>query len=220
LPDAVVFDLDGVLVESEQLWDAARRRVSEQQGGRWTPEATAEMQGMSAPEWSRYMSERLGVNLTPEQISAAVVEELAEEYRRCLPLVPGAIEAVLAVAECWPLGLASSSNAEIIELFLDLSGLRDRFAVHVASEQVGRGKPAPDVYLEAARRLRVAPERCVAVEDSGNGLRAAAAAHMAAVAVPNPAFPPDRDGLALAAVTIAGISELTPAVIRRAAGEG
>jgi HAD superfamily hydrolase (TIGR01509 family) len=219
VPDAVLFDLDGVLVESEQLWDAARRRVVEQHGRSWTPEATADMQGMSAPEWSRYMSERLDVDLTPEQISAAVVQELADEYRHCLPVMPGAIEAVQAVAEHWPLGVASSSNAEIIELFLDLSGLRDRFAVHVASEEVGRGKPAPDVYLEAARRLRVAPERCVAVEDSGNGLRAAAAAHMAAVAVPNPAFPPDRDALALAAVTIAAIGELTPAVIRRAAGE-
>ena len=219
MPEAIALDLDGVLVDSEQLWDAARRRVVQEHGGHWTAEASTEMLGMSAPEWSAYLAERLGVDLAPTEISAAVVEGLAAEYRRCLPLIPGAPAAVRALREHWPLALASSANREIIELFLELSELGPCFDVYVSSEEVARGKPAPDVYEEAARRLQVPPRRCVAVEDSSNGLRAGAAAGMAVIAVPNPGFPPEPDALALAAVTIAGIAELTPAVVRRACGE-
>jgi HAD superfamily hydrolase (TIGR01509 family) len=219
VPDAVMFDLDGVLVDSESLWDDARQGLARERGGRWTPQATREMLGMSAPEWSRYMAESLQVPLPAAEIDAAVRDRVAAAYRRRLPLIPGADTAVRRLAAHWPLGLASSSNREIIELFLELSGLREQFAVTVSSEEVARGRPAPDVYLHAARRLGVRPERCVAVEDSSNGLRAAAAAAMAVVAVPNVAFAPDRDALAVARVTLASIRDLDPDVVRRAAGE-
>jgi HAD superfamily hydrolase (TIGR01509 family) len=209
---AVVFDLDGVLIDSEQVWDDARRELVAERGGTWTDDATRAMMGMSSLEWSRYMHDELGLDLEPEAISAAVVEKLEQLYRRELPLLPGAREAVRALAARWPLGLASSSNREIIDLVLELAGLTDAFAVTVSSEEVARGKPAPDVYLEAARRLDVAPEGCAAIEDSTNGLRSAAAARMIVIALPNAGFPPADDALRLANAVIASLDELRPSL--------
>jgi HAD superfamily hydrolase (TIGR01509 family) len=209
---AVVLDLDGVLVDSEQVWDAARRELVAERGGVWRDDATRAMMGMSSLEWSRYMHDGLGVDLEPAAISAAVVEKLEQLYRRELPLLPGAREAVRALATRWPLGLASSSNREIIDLVLELAGLADAFTTTVSSEEVPRGKPAPDVYLEAARRLEVAPGDCAAVEDSTNGLRAAAAAGMTVIALPNAAFPPAEDALGLATAVIGSLDELRPSL--------
>jgi HAD superfamily hydrolase (TIGR01509 family) len=189
-PDAVVLDLDGVLVDSEEAWDEARRELVAERGGEWKEDATHAMLGMSSPEWSQYVRDELGVDMAPEEISDAVVERLLAGYRRGLPLLPGAVEAVRALGEHAPLGLASSSNAPVIALVLEEAGLDEVIRAWVSSEEVARGKPAPDVYLEAARRLGVDPARCVAVEDSSNGLRSAAAAGMAVVAVPMRAFPP------------------------------
>jgi HAD superfamily hydrolase (TIGR01509 family) len=206
----VVFDLDGVLVDSEHLWDRARRELVAERGGTWRDDATHAMMGMSAPEWSRYVHEELGVDLAPTAISTAVVERLDRLYRERLPLLPRARETVIAAAERWPLGLASSANREIIDLVLELAELGARFDATVSSEEVAHGKPAPDVYLEAARRLRVAPRECAAVEDSTNGLRSAAAAGMTVVAIPNEAFPPSEDALQLATAVIHSLDELIP----------
>jgi len=175
------------------------------------------MMGMSSPEWSAYMHDELAVPYEPERINELVVERMAAGYAEELPLLPGAIDAVETLAARWPLGLASSSNREIINAFLDLSGLRDRFRVTTSSEEVGRGKPSPDVYLEVAARLGADAARCVAVEDSSNGLRAAAAAGMAVIAVPNPHYPPAPDALALAAATVMTPGEVTPALVERVA---
>jgi len=207
---AVVFDLDGVLVDSEQLWDRARRELVEERGGVWREDATRAMMGMSSREWSRYLHDELQVDLEPAEISAAVVAKLEQLYREQLPLLSGARAAVLALAQRWPLGLASSANREVIDLVLELAELEDSFAATVSSEEVPRGKPAPDVYLEAARRLGVAPTDCAAVEDSTNGLRAAAAAGMRIIALPNRAFPPAEDALQLADVVIGSLDELRP----------
>lgn len=211
--EAVVFDLDGVLVDSELAWDEARRQLAEETGGQWHPDATREMMGMSSIEWSRYMHDRIGVPMTPEEISDAVVERIAALYRARLPLLPGAIESVRSLAKRWPLAVASSSNRPVIDLVLDLAGIAEAFEATVSSEEVGRGKPAPDVYLEAARRLGVAPERCVAIEDSANGIRAADAAGMAVIAVPNRDLPPDPDSLRLAAKVLTSLEELTPDLV-------
>jgi len=215
-PDAVVFDLDGVIVDSEERWDAARRSLVAERGGTWTDDATHAMLGMSSKEWPVYLRDELGVDLDAEEINTAVVERLLDAYRERLPLLPGAVEAVRALAARRPLGLASSSNAPVIALVLERAGIGGCFRAWVSSEEVARGKPAPDVYLEAARRLGVEPARCVAVEDSTNGIRAAAAAAMAVVAVPMRAFPPAPDALALAAVTVDGIAQVTPDVVERA----
>jgi HAD superfamily hydrolase (TIGR01509 family) len=211
--DAVVFDLDGVLLESEQVWNEAKRELVEERSGQWRDSAPRDMMGMSSPEWSRYLREELGVDMDPEEISAEVVAHVESIYRRELPLVPGAREAVERIGQHWPLGLASSSNREIIDLFLELSGLAERFAVTVSSEEVERGKPAPDVYLEALRRLGAAPEASTAVEDSDNGIRAARAGRMRVVALPNPAYPPGDEALDLADAVIDSLDELTPALV-------
>jgi HAD superfamily hydrolase (TIGR01509 family) len=211
--DAVVFDMDGVLVDSEVLWDAAREAVALELGGRWSDRAQRDMMGMSSREWSGYMHQELGVPLEPERINDEVVARMEGLYRQRLPLISGAREAVERLAEPWPLGIASSANRPLIELALELAGLSHRFEAIVSSEEVPRGKPAPDVYLEAARRLDMAPERCAAIEDSANGILAARAAGMRAIAIPNRAFPPGQDALARADVVLDSVTELDPAVV-------
>jgi HAD superfamily hydrolase (TIGR01509 family) len=211
--DAVFFDLDGVLIDSEGAWDAARRAVVAQAGRQWRGSATRAMMGMSAAEWSAYLHAELGVALEPSEINERVVARLLAAYRERLPLLPGAVAAVRRLATRWPLGLASSSNRGVIDAVLAASGLADSFVVTVSGDEVARGKPAPDVYLAAAGKLGVAPAMAAAVEDSSNGLRAAAAAGMLVVAVPNQAFPPSPDALALATVVLGSLDELTPAVL-------
>jgi HAD superfamily hydrolase (TIGR01509 family) len=213
---AVIFDLDGVLIDSEQAWDDARRALVAETGGTWTEAATRAMMGMSSREWPVYVRDELGVPMAAEAINADVVRRLLAGYRAGLPLLPGAREAVARIADAWPIALASSSNREVIDEVLATMGVAGRFAATVSSEEVGGGKPAPDVYLEAARRLGTDPAACVAVEDSENGVRSAVAAGMRVVLLPNPHFPPADDAVALAAVTIAGLDELTPDLVRRA----
>jgi HAD superfamily hydrolase (TIGR01509 family) len=210
---AVVFDLDGVIIVSELLWTRKREELARESGGTWLPEAQEAMQGMSSPEWTRYMRDELRVPMEPAEISDAVVAKMERAYRDELPLIDGALEAVRALAARWPLALASSANRELIDLVLELAGLSESFAASVSSEEVANGKPSPDVYLEAARRLGVPPERCVAVEDSGNGIRAAHAAGMMVIAVPNPDLPPAADTLELAEAEMETVSELTPALV-------
>ena len=207
--DAVVFDLDGLLLDSEQLWDAAREDLARERGGRWHPQAQRDMMGMSSPEWSRYMHDVIGLPEPPEEINAEVVRRLERRYREQLPVIPGAPEAVERLVQRWPLGLASSSNRELIDLALELMGVADEFQATVSSEEVARGKPAPDVYLEAARRLDIDPTRAAAIEDSHNGIRAAKAADMRVIAVPNQHFPPDEEALAQADVVLETLAELT-----------
>jgi HAD superfamily hydrolase (TIGR01509 family) len=211
--EAVVFDLDGVLLQSEEVWDEVRERYVRERGGRYDAEVQRAMMGMSSPEWSRYLHERAGVPDAPEAINAEVVRRMLGAYRDHLPLVPGAVEAVERLAARYPLGLASSSNRELIDAVLDVAGLAPLFVATVSSEEVARGKPAPDVYLEAARRLDVAAGRCAAVEDSHGGIRSARAAGMRVIAIPNPSYPPDEEALALADATLRSLDELTPGVV-------
>lgn len=215
---AVIFDLDGVLLDSERVWNAARERVAREHGGQWPADAIDRMMGMSSPEWSAYMHDQLDVPLPPAQINGAVVSQMEQLYRERLPLLPGAREVVIRLGAAWPLGLATSSNRQVINLFLELAALADCFQATVSSEEVARGKPAPDVYLEAARALGASPSQCVAIEDSTNGLRSAAAAGLAVIAVPNREFPPDLDALALAVSVQDSLAPLTPEFVRAVAG--
>ncbi len=211
---AVVFDLDGVIIDSEQLWDEVREGLARERGGRWSEQAQADMMGMSSTEWSRYLHEVVGLPEPPEEINREVVRRMLARYSEQLPLIDGAVDAVTRLAAHWPLGLASSSNRELIDHVLELSGLAPCFEVTVSSEEVERGKPAPDVYLEAAHRLGVEPSRCVAIEDSASGIRSAHAADMHVVAIPNRAFPPPAAVLALARVVLESINDLDPEVVR------
>jgi len=214
--DGVVFDLDGVLLDSEQVWDGVREELARERGGRWHDRAQRDMMGMSSPEWSRYMHEVVGLSETPQEISAEVVRRLEELYRERLPALPGAREAVERLAARWPLALASSSNRELIDLSLELLGVAQLFQATVSSEEVAHGKPAPDVYLEAARRLGIEPDRAAAVEDSHNGIGSARAAGMRVLAIPNRHFPPDADALAEADAVLESLADLTVDAVEHA----
>jgi HAD superfamily hydrolase (TIGR01509 family) len=207
--EAVIFDLDGVLIDSESAWDSARRELVADRGGTWTDSATRDMLGMSAPEWSRYVRDELGVDLPPEEIDKEVVERLLTVYAERLPLIPGAVEAVERMAARWPLGLASSSNRPVIDTVLDAAGIADHFRAWTSSEEVGPGKPAPDVFVETARRIGVDPRACAAIEDSHNGILSAHAAEMRVLAIPNHEFPPGEDALAHADRVLPGLDALT-----------
>jgi HAD superfamily hydrolase (TIGR01509 family) len=215
MPAAVIFDLDGVLLDSEPLWNQAKRDLVLATRGRWLDQAPTAMMGMSSPEWSAYIRDELAVDLQVAEINQEVVARIEQMYREHLPLLPGALEAVRSLGARWPLGLASSSNREIIDLVLELTGLIDAFVATVSSEEVDRGKPAPAVYLEAARRVGVAADRCVAIEDSSNGVRAAVAARMAVIAVPNPHYPPAPEALALADAVVSTMLDVGPGLVER-----
>jgi HAD superfamily hydrolase (TIGR01509 family) len=211
--EAVVFDLDGVIIDSEPVWEQVRRQVVAEHGGHWAADAQQRLMGMSTGEWARYLSEDLGVGLPPDQVAALVIERMAARYTERLPLMPGAVAAVRGLAERWPLGLASSSPRSLIGTVLDAAGLRSSFAATLSTEQVARGKPAPDIYLAVASELGRRPDACAAVEDSTNGLRSAAAAGLRVIAVPHPRYPPDPAALAAAALVLTGLGQLTPAAV-------
>jgi HAD superfamily hydrolase (TIGR01509 family) len=211
--DAVIFDLDGVLVDSELLWDDVRRQFTVAHGGRWSAGAQRTMMGMSSGEWAQFMRSQLGVALAEPEIIRGVVDDMASRYQDAVPLLPGAVDAVQRLSARWALGLASSSNRPLIDAVLGATGLAVHFAATVSSEEVPRGKPAPDVYLDVSRRLGVTPSRCTAIEDSTNGLLAARAAGMRVVAVPRAAFPPEPEVLADADATIPDLDALTAEVI-------
>jgi HAD superfamily hydrolase (TIGR01509 family) len=208
--EAVVFDMDGVLIDSEPVWERVRRGFVADHGGSWTADAQNRLMGMSTAEWSAYLASDFGISgLTSQQVAGQVVAAMAVEYSRHLPLLPGAVDAVRSLAGRWPLAVASSSPRSLIETVLATAGLESAFAAVVSSEEVPRGKPAPDVYLAAAGRLSTAPTACAAVEDSSNGLRAAAAAGLTVIAIPRPEYPPAADALASARLVLPSLNVLT-----------
>ena len=217
--EAVVFDLDGVLVDSEPVWEQVRRQVVAEHGGHWAPDAQQRLMGMSTGEWARYLGQDLGVGLPPETIAALVIDQMKARYAEHVPFLPGAIGAVRRLAARWPLGLASSSPPVLIDTILDGAGLRECFAVAMSTEEVAHGKPAPDIYLAVTGRLGRPPQRCAAVEDSANGLRSAAAAGLTVIAVPHPRYPPGADALRLAALVLPSLTGLTPDTVSQLAGE-
>ncbi|SCE80551.1 HAD family hydrolase [Micromonospora mirobrigensis] len=215
MTDAVIFDLDGVIVDSEPVWEQVRRAYVAAHGGTWQPDTQRRLMGMSTGEWAAYLSGELGVDRSAEQVAKEVVTEMSRRYADHVPLIDDADRVVRALAARWPLGLASSSPTRLIAAALTATGLADAFGATLSTEETARGKPAPDVYLDVATRLEVDPGRCVAVEDSSNGVRSAAAAGMRVVAVPHGAYPLDPDAAALAAVVLPSIDALTPELVQR-----
>ena len=208
---AIVFDLDGVLVDTEQVWGIVREQLAREGGGRWHERAQTDMMGMSSPEWSLYMRDVIGLPGSPAEINAEVLARMLARYRESLPLIDGAVDAVRLLAARFPLAVASSSNRPLIDAVLDGAGIGALFAVTVSSEEVDRDKPAPDVYLEATRRLGFPPSRCAVIEDSANGIRSAHAAGLRVCAVPNAHYPPAADALALADIVLPSVAALTAA---------
>jgi HAD superfamily hydrolase (TIGR01509 family) len=210
---AIVFDLDGILVQSEELWDAARRELAQSHGIDWPEDATDAMMGMSSKEWSKYVHDEVGVPDSPEEINRKVLAWVEDRYRKDLQWIEGAREAVKRMAAKYPLGLATSSNREIIDLVMEVGEFSNLIQVTVSSEEVERGKPAPDVYLEVMKRMQVDPESTAAIEDSTNGLLAAHNAGMRVIAIPNDAHPPAEKGLSKADVVLDSIEDLQPGVV-------
>lgn len=208
--------MDGVIIESEQLWNRSRKELVEETGGSWKFDAHPAMMGMASHEWTAYMRDELAVPLPAGEISDRVVAKLSAGYRESPPLIPGAAHVVARAAERWPVAIASSSNRELIDLVAELAGISGLLSATVSSEEAGRGKPAPDVFLMAARELGARPRDCVVVEDSANGIRAALAAEMSVIAVPSRDFPPPDDTLAEAALVVGDIGEVTPDAIEQA----
>ena len=206
--EAVVFDMDGVLVDSEPIWEQVRRGVVAEYGGTWLPEAQTALMGMSTPEWAAYLSDDLGVGKPPDEVAQIVIDQMVARYEEHLPVLPGADEAVRRCAGRWRLGLASSSPRRLIDAVLQTAGWADLFAVTVSTEELDRGKPAPDVYLHAVTALGADPAACAAIEDSSNGMRSATAAGLVLIAAPRPEYPPADDALEPAAMVIGGIGEL------------
>jgi len=217
--EAVVFDLDGVLIDSEGLWDDVRRRLADDAGRPWPPDATRAMMGMSTTEWSTYLTDTVGIPGSAPEIAQQVIGRMVDRYAVELPLLPDAVASVRRLAGSWPLGLASSSPRLLIDAVLADAGIADAFEVTVSTEEVPAGKPDPAVYREAVKRLGIPARATVAVEDSSNGLRAAAAAGLVVIAVPRPEFPPDADALALAAARLESLADLTVAAVESAAGQ-
>ncbi|MCP9489720.1 MAG: HAD family phosphatase [Solirubrobacteraceae bacterium MAG38_C4-C5] len=201
-------------MDTEAQWARAREALTARAGGAWRPGAHEAMMGMSSTEWTVYMHEQLAVPLSPPEILESIVDELGALFSVELPLLPGALQAVDAAATVGPLAVASSSPAALIDLVLDLAGVRERFATVLSSEDVPRGKPSPDVFVEACARLGITPPEAVAVEDSQAGLEAALAAGMRVVAVPSPHFPPADAVLARADVVLDTIEQVTATVLR------
>jgi HAD superfamily hydrolase (TIGR01509 family) len=213
--EAVVFDLDGVIIDTEEVWEDVRRGYVAEFGREFLPDTQDRMMGMSTGEWSRHLAVDVGVPRTPEQVAADVLGRMAERYRSALPLIGGSVAAVRRLGERWTLALASSSARLLIDQVLETAGIADEFAVTLSTEEVPRGKPFPDVYLTVAEKLGVAPEACAAVEDSSNGLRSAGAAGLAVIAVPHGVYPPAPDALALASLVVSDLTELTVEAVDR-----
>lgn len=207
---AIVFDLDGVLIDSEPIWEDVRRSFVAERGGRWPPDAQTRLLGMSTGEWATYLSEEMHVGLSAEQVAEAVIDRMAAQYESNLPVVPTAGAVLHELAGHWRLGLASSSPTRLIDVVLTTTRWKELFAVTVSTEQVARGKPAPDVYRAAADQLAMPPSSCAAVEDSSNGMLSAAAAGLTLIAVPNRRYPPSAAALSHASLVIDDLAELTP----------
>ncbi|GIF03620.1 HAD family hydrolase [Actinoplanes siamensis] len=211
--EAVVFDLDGVIIDSEEVWEEVRRGYVAEHGRAFLPDTQDRMMGMSTAEWSAHLADEVGVPLPAARVAADVLDRMARRYEQSLPLIPGAVETVRALGERYRLALASSSARVLIDKVLETAGLTAEFEVTLSTEEVPRGKPAPDVYLTAVRALGLTPEVCAAIEDSSNGLRSAGAAGLAVIAVPHGVYPPAEDALAQASLVVDSVTRVTPEAV-------
>jgi HAD superfamily hydrolase (TIGR01509 family) len=211
--EAVVFDLDGVIIDTEEVWEEVRRGYVAEFGREFRPDSQDRMMGMSTPEWSAHLADEVGVPRTAAEVAADVLDRMAARYRDDLPLIDGSVETVRALGARYRLALASSSARILIDQVLATAGLTDAFEVTLSTEEVPRGKPAPDVYLTAVAKMGLTPEVCAAVEDSSNGLRSAAAAGLTVIAVPHGVYPPAEDALAGASLVVRAVTEVTPEAV-------
>ncbi len=211
---AVVFDMDGTLTDSEETWDIVRRGLAAAEGLPWPDGSTQAMMGMSTQEWAAHLVEVVGISGTPEEVAQRTIDGMKAAYHRGIQLLPGALDVIDRLGAHWRLGLASSSPRVLIEAGLEAMGATDRFAVTLSTEELNAGKPAPDVYLEAALRLGVEPRFAVAVEDAPNGIKSAHAAGLSVIAVPPHFHPPSADVLELADVVVDSLDDISVDLVK------
>lgn len=210
---AVIFDMDGVLIDSEVIWEEERIEYARVRNKQWDSSHQMAIMGSTSQEWAAGMKRIMALEESVEAIIAEMLRRMTTRYEQHLPVIPGAVEAVQRMASRYKIGLASGSARPIIENVLKLTGLDQLFSVVVSGDEMQHGKPAPDIYFEAARQLGVAPEHCAGIEDSGNGIRALKAAGIRAIAIPQPQFMPKAEVLALADVRLEKIDQLTFEVV-------
>lgn len=219
-PSAVVFDMDGVLLDSSATWEAVMEDLFSEYGKSLSDlDKEAFGGGDNTQQWAAYLRRVMGFPLTEGEIINRVIGGIIADYSKHIPLIPGAVEAVVRMAARYPLGLASSSPRAVIAFVLQRSGLERLFSAWVSSDDVACGKPAPDVYLHCCDLLGASPGDCVAVEDSRFGIRAAKAAGMKVIAVPNPDLPLDSEAEALADMMLGSIDGLGPDTTESLLGE-
>jgi len=206
---AIIFDMDGLLVDSEPCWEQARRNMAAEYGRDWTADDQRHVMGVSTATWANYMIERLGLKMTPQALIERIVSDMQAVYRRQIPFMPGAIQAVRLAASHYPTGLASGSERRLIETVVNDAALLGQFQAVVCSDKLARGKPAPDIYLETARQLGLSPEACLCVEDSSNGILAGKAAGMKVIAVPDGRFQPNREVIRQADIVLKSLDEFS-----------
>jgi HAD superfamily hydrolase (TIGR01509 family) len=211
--EAVVFDLDGLLVDSEPHWNEARRQMAAERGIEWNQDDHEACMGVSTLAWAKYMIRRLNLDQWPDQVVARIVGTMQALYARQVPYLPGAIEAVDCAARFGPIGLASGSHRSLIDIVTADAPLRGKFQAVVCADEVPVGKPAPDVYLQAARELGVRAANCVCLEDSANGILAGKSAGMKVIAVPDHRLPPSQEILRQADLVLPSLLEFNREVI-------
>ena len=206
--EAIIFDMDGILVDSEPVWNEARVQLAKSLGKTWTSHDHEAVMGVSTSEWVDYMMQRLEPAMTPKELEEEIVKNMAALYEKQIPFMPHAVETVNLAKNLCPIGLASGSVRKLIDTVTQSPELRDKFEVILSADQVARGKPHPDVYLKTAELMNVDPKHCICIEDSGNGVLAGKAAGMRVIAVPDERFPPVRGKLEQADIILNSLSEI------------
>ncbi len=206
---AVLWDMDGVLMDSEACWFESRIEFAERFGKIWTMNDQRVAMGRSTIEWAEVMRERLSLDLTLDQIMEEVITLVMDRLGERLPVLPGALEAVKLTATRYPIALASGSPTRVIDHVLNITGLHKVFQAVVYGDDMTRGKPDPEIWLTAADKLGVDVTLCAGIEDSGNGIRSLRAAGVYTIAVPSPGFPLSPDVLALADRVLPSLEHFT-----------
>jgi len=213
--EAIIFDMDGLLVDSEPTWDKARVAIAARVGKPWNQQDHFNIMGVSTADWAQYMITRLDLMYTQEEVQKEVIDQMVAIYTQKIPFRPFAVEAVQWAAANYPTALASGSPRQLIDIVTQTPELRDCFQVILSTDEIGVGKPDPAIYLETARRLGVAPEKCLCIEDSPFGVLSGRRANMVVINIPDPGFPLKPEEARHADMILESLGELSDQVIHR-----
>lgn len=213
--EAIIFDMDGLLVDSEPIWDQARVNIALRVGKTWNHQDHVNLMGVSTDYWVQYMIDRLGLTTTKEEVQKEVVQQMITIYKKEIPFHPFAVNAVRWAAKRYPTALASGSPPQLIKIVTQSPRLKGCFNVVLSSDEVRVGKPDPAIYLETARRLGVAPENCLCIEDSAFGVLSGRRANMFVINIPDPKFPLSPEQVKHADLVLESLGDLNEQAISR-----